>query len=185
MNIFVLSRRARRAAQLHCDKHVTKMLVETVQILSTVLRRYEQQAPYKSLNPKHPCVLWAAAHRPNFRWLCDLGLALADEHAARYPESRLHKCAPLVAEIATRDLSFLPAEPDAEIVAQIGGRMRVLHPPEDCLFAVVAGPSQKASTVSAYREIYARKRPNQVMRWRKSQSAPPELEFAFLEPETA
>ncbi len=38
MNIFFLDNEPARAAQYHCDKHVVKMIVETAQILSTVVR---------------------------------------------------------------------------------------------------------------------------------------------------
>jgi len=38
MNIFFLDREANKAAQYHSDKHVVKMVLETAQILSTVVR---------------------------------------------------------------------------------------------------------------------------------------------------
>jgi len=41
MNIFFLHRDPVRAAQMHCDKHVVKMIVETGQLLGTAYRYYE------------------------------------------------------------------------------------------------------------------------------------------------
>ena len=38
MNIFVLDKNPIRAAQLQCDKHVVKMIVESAQMLSTAHR---------------------------------------------------------------------------------------------------------------------------------------------------
>lgn len=38
MNIFFLDYSPAKAAEYHCDKHVVKMIVETAQILSTVVR---------------------------------------------------------------------------------------------------------------------------------------------------
>ena len=184
MNIFVLSRQARRAAALHSDAHVVKMLLESLQILSTALSLHSQPAPYLPTHKKHPCVIWAAAHRPNFQWLLDLALALADEHKSRYPASTEHKCAPLVRALAERDLSFLPDHPDPDLLAELGNRARVIDQPEGCLFGVVVGPSTKASVVAAYRSIYAQKRTRgQKMRWGKQDEPPAQLAFAFLEPE--
>ena len=37
MNIFVLDRNIRKCARYHCDQHVVKMTLESVQILCTVL----------------------------------------------------------------------------------------------------------------------------------------------------
>ena len=38
MNIFVLDMNPKTAAQLQCDKHVVKMIVESAQMLSTAHR---------------------------------------------------------------------------------------------------------------------------------------------------
>ena len=38
MNIFILDKNPIKAAQLQCDKHVVKMIVESGQMLSTVHR---------------------------------------------------------------------------------------------------------------------------------------------------
>ena len=38
MNLFILDKDPIKAAQLQCDKHVVKMIVESAQMLSTVHR---------------------------------------------------------------------------------------------------------------------------------------------------
>ena len=38
MNLFILDKDPVKAAQLQCDKHVVKMIVESAQMLSTVHR---------------------------------------------------------------------------------------------------------------------------------------------------
>ena len=51
MNIFVLDKDPHIAAQMHCDKHVPKMIVESAQMLSTAHRLLdgeEYMAPSKS-----------------------------------------------------------------------------------------------------------------------------------------
>lgn len=46
LNIFVLDRDPKLAAQYACDMHVSKMVVETAQILSTVVKKYIPSGPY-------------------------------------------------------------------------------------------------------------------------------------------
>ena len=50
MNIFVLDKDPHIAAQMHCDRHVPKMIVESAQMLSTAHRLLdgeEYMAPSK------------------------------------------------------------------------------------------------------------------------------------------
>ena len=43
-----------------------KMILESCQILCTVLNEQGLDAPYRSFNPKHPSCLWAAESSDNF-----------------------------------------------------------------------------------------------------------------------
>lgn len=92
MNIFVLDKDPNQAARWHFDKHVTKMLLESCQILCTALHQNTSltDIPYKPAHAKHPCTIWASSSRDNFEWLCYLGLALNDEYEYRY--GKIHKC---------------------------------------------------------------------------------------------
>ena len=47
MNIFVLDRDIRRCARSHCDRHVSKMTLESVQMLCTALTLKGFDAPYR------------------------------------------------------------------------------------------------------------------------------------------
>ena len=69
MNIFVLHKDPKIAAQMACDKHVIKMILETAQMLCTAARTKGAWAPYKQTHKKHPCTLWAAATKANWVWL--------------------------------------------------------------------------------------------------------------------
>ena len=89
MNIFVLDSDPRIAAEQHCDKHVVKMLLETVQLLSTACVIHGAPAPYKATHRKHPCTIWVAASKANYAWLVELGLALSDEYKKRFGKSHL------------------------------------------------------------------------------------------------
>ena len=44
MNIFILDEDPRKAAQMVCDKHVNKMIIESAQMMSTVHRMLDGEA---------------------------------------------------------------------------------------------------------------------------------------------
>lgn len=111
MNIFVLDESPTLAAQMHCDKHVPKMVLETAQILSTVLHDKEfsgRDKLYKPTHVNHPCVRWAAESFCNFLWTLSLGLALGKEYHLRYgPIHKSTKTIRLVSDISYKELSGL------------------------------------------------------------------------------
>lgn len=86
MNIFVLHRSPVISAQMACDKHVVKMILETAQMLCTIAveHGYEDHCLYKPVHSKHPCTLWAGENAANWAWLCKHGIALAKEYTFRY-----------------------------------------------------------------------------------------------------
>ena len=84
MNIFVLHRDPKIAAQMACDKHVVKMILETAQMLCTSARTKGGWAPYGQTHKRHPCTLWAGASKANWEWLVTHGLALCAEYTIRY-----------------------------------------------------------------------------------------------------
>ena len=83
MNIFHLDPDPRRAARLHCDKHVGKMLVENVQMMSTALVLSGGEAPWKPAFQNHPMNRWVRESAGNFAWTWDMSDELAREHAYR------------------------------------------------------------------------------------------------------
>jgi len=91
MNIFVLDLDPKVAACYHCDKHVVKMILETAQILSTVIQNHvdTEDFLYKPTHKNHPCVLWAGKSYENLMWLYNLGISLCDEYTYRY--NKVHK----------------------------------------------------------------------------------------------
>ncbi|GHA50230.1 pyrimidine dimer DNA glycosylase/endonuclease V [Photobacterium aphoticum] len=99
MNIFVLDEDIQTCAQAHCDQHVVKMILESVQMLCTALNKKGFETPYKSTHVKHPCVLWVEASYDNFLWLRDLALALNEEYKYRYDKTVDHKSIAVLATI--------------------------------------------------------------------------------------
>lgn len=84
MNIFLLDHDINRCAKYHCDQHVIKMILESTQILSTVLYLNGITSPYKPSHQKHPCVVWAGQSLQNWLWLRELVFALNSEYKYRY-----------------------------------------------------------------------------------------------------
>ena len=109
MNIFVLDNDPVVSAQLQCDKHVVKMIVESAQMLSTahrILDGVEEIRPSKSgktrqkywclKNPEmedtlyaavhrgHPCTIWTMKSALNYQWHYQHFVALCDEYTYRY-----------------------------------------------------------------------------------------------------
>jgi len=89
MNIFYLHNNPRKCAQMHCDKHVVKMIVETAQMLCTTHHLNNSIAPYKATHINHPCNIWCRESLDNYNWLCQLGLELCKEYTKRY--NKVHK----------------------------------------------------------------------------------------------
>ena len=89
MNIFILDLIASKCAQMHCDKHVIKMILETCQMLCTAWHLTDPEykiykPPYKIAHKNHPCTKWTRESLSNYNWLCELGLELCKEYTYRY-----------------------------------------------------------------------------------------------------
>ena len=105
MNIFFLSFDVDECAQLYCDQHVNKILLEIVQMLYTTWhkighegalnkaphKKKSTQRGYKSVsNPNHPIVMWVRSHQNNYKFAARLGMALAIEFHHRF--GKVHAC---------------------------------------------------------------------------------------------
>ena len=106
MNIFILDTEIQRCARYHADQHVVKMILESAQMLCTVLNQNGGAAPYRSTHVRHPCTRWAGRSLSNWLWLRRLALALNDEYRFRFRGSSDHKSARVVQDLA------IPRMPD-------------------------------------------------------------------------
>ena len=96
MNIFVLNKNPIKSAQQMVDKHVVKMPVESLQMISTCLHLRGFNAPYRMSFAYHPCTIWAREASGNYEWLYQHFLALSFEYTYRYGKQhasyvKLHK----------------------------------------------------------------------------------------------
>lgn len=116
MNIFVLDENPIIAAQMHCDKHCVKMILETAQLLSTAVRLQSIDYGYSITHRNHPCSVWCRANRENFEWLKQLGLNLCQEYTFRYDKT--HKSETIIANAPAEHIApgtrtpFILAMPD-------------------------------------------------------------------------
>ena len=103
MNIFAIESNTEgeidwiKSAQSQDNYRVVKMILESCQILCTVLNEQGMDAPYRSFNPKHPSCLWAAESSANFQSLALHCLALIGEYAERFNKD--HKSAKVLGQI--------------------------------------------------------------------------------------
>lgn len=138
MNIFVLDNHPARAVDLMCDQHISKMPLETTQLLCTHLREHgiEFDGQYRSTHVNHPCRVWL--DRPGaLRWTIAHGQALFASYT-RW-RGRVHKSqAVFDAAVAACTLALV-------------GPPFFPHKFEQCM------PEQYRSskTVAAYRAYYA------------------------------
>ena len=114
MNIFVLHEDPHMAATMMCDKHVVKMILETAQMMCTVVAAHGHNTPYRPTHAKHPCTLWAAQSRANWDWLIEHGMSLCDEYTERY--GKVHKSQYVIEWCAMKhiDLPEVPQTPFAQ-----------------------------------------------------------------------
>jgi len=120
MNLFILHEDPVIAAQMQCDKHIPKMVVESGQMLSTahrvldgVLDRRPSKSGkttvkywdlylgrddlegelllYSAVHVGHPCTQWTMRTTSNYDWHYEHFIALAQEYTYRYGKD--HKTA--------------------------------------------------------------------------------------------
>jgi hypothetical protein len=65
------------------------MIMESVQMLSTVCLSHGKPAPYKATHKNHPCTVWAGECSANYRWLWHLCMELGEQWIIR--RGKIHK----------------------------------------------------------------------------------------------
>ena len=97
MNIFYLDKRPDDAAEMHCDKHCVKMILENAQMLSTAHRVLDEDDVhpdlYKIAHKNHPSTIWTRSSKQHYDWLFRLFRMLSAEYSLRYSRDdfKVHK----------------------------------------------------------------------------------------------
>lgn len=76
------------------------MILESAQMLCTVVNQNGGHAPYRSTHLHHPCTIWTGASLSNWRWLHRLALALNDEYRYRFRTNSEHKSATIIKKLS-------------------------------------------------------------------------------------
>ena len=172
MNIFALHENPTLAAQMMADKHIPKMIVESVQMLvqgalsngapaNEMPLTKTKQEPHRGGYRAHPCTLWASENMGNWVWLFTHAEALCKEYTLRYGkthygESQLNH---LWSAFAWAD--YIPVghrTPFARALNQSQGRNLDLL-------------SDKYTGVEAYRIFYLREKAR-FAKWEKGRAEP-------------
>jgi len=123
MNIFYLHQDPQTAARMACDKHTSKMIVESCQMLSTAhrvqdgieyydktangrkIKRWRHPNPnlepvlYKASHVRHPSTVWVMDSAWNYVWLYNHMLELNEEFKKRYGHVQNHQSVRLLGSI--------------------------------------------------------------------------------------
>ena len=98
MNLFIISRCIQECVEAMFDKHISKIILEAVQMLCTAKILLSEGEPcpiklYKITHKNHPVSIWVRTSLENYMWTLDLVDAMHAEWKYRYdhPESKEHK----------------------------------------------------------------------------------------------
>lgn len=177
MNIFILDNDPRKAAQMVCDKHVNKMVIESAQMMSTVHRmldgtpyraksksgkttqtyyRFDDERDelyYLAVHKFHGCTTWTAESKANYEWHYEHFCGLADEFTFRY--GKKHKTFETLGQLLQKPPQNIP---------DIGLT--------DFYLAMTAYPEcmVEGDAVQSYHNFYHADKP--FAKWEKGRSAP-------------
>jgi hypothetical protein len=163
MNLFILSLIQREIAQYMMDKHVSKILLEAVQMLCSAKRILSPDDEindriYKLAHKNHPVTIWCRKSKANFVWTLDLVEELHNEWKYRYghPETKFHKSylmAVLLRENMPKDEAF-----EEEGMTPFALAMPVQYKTDDA--------------VESYRNYYMSEEKQKIATWNKKRERP-------------
>ena len=163
MNLFILSLIQKEIAQYMMDKHISKILLEAVQMLCSAKRILmpddeSNERLYKMAHKNHPVTIWCRTSKANFVWTLDLVDEMHTEWKYRYahPESKQHK-------------SYLIAQ-----------YLREHMPPDESFekegltqFALAMPDQYKTDDpVESYRNYYMSEEKQKIASWKKLREKP-------------
>jgi len=159
MNLFILSLLQWEIAQSMMDKHVSKILLEAVQMLCTAKRVIDPEdveGLYKLAHKNHPVTVWCRKSRANFIWTLDLVDELHKEWRFRYghPETKFHKSY-LVAMILRENM---PSRFEEEELTPFALAMPEEYKTDD--------------PVESYRNYYMSEEKRKIATWNKRREKP-------------
>jgi hypothetical protein len=175
LNLFILDEDAKKAAQLQCDKHVVKMILESAQILSTAHRVLDgiiMRAPsksgktmskhwihpnpnldsilYKAVHVGHPCTVWTMQNDSNYIWHWAHFKGLCEEYTYRY--GKVHSSQTLLLDVLHEIPKNIPS-------GKMTKQPLAMQSNPECI--------NKNDIVGSYRSFYQTKQERFRMAWTK------------------
>jgi len=174
MNIFILDKDPVIAAQMLCDRHIPKMIVESAQMLSTVHRLLDgtpEKRPSKSgktiqtyysfgderddlyylaVHKYHPCTTWTMESKGNYDWHYNHFVGMAEEY--EYRRGKQHATFVKLGKLLEKAPINIPQAGLTEFAQAMS------HYP-DCMV--------KGDAVKAYRNYYHVAKPFATWTWKR------------------
>jgi len=160
MNLFILSLNFTECAEFMFDKHVSKIILEAVQMLCTAVQIIDPDNAvctkiklYKIAHKNHPVTIWMRTSLSNFMWTLDLIEAMHNEWKYRYdhPQDKMHK-----SYIVARHLREYA--PTSDKFPQMGLTAFALAMPVEC---------KCDDAIEAYRKYYQSPDKQRIASWKK------------------
>lgn len=163
MNLFILSLIQKEIAEYMMDKHVSKILLEAVQMLCSAKKILDPEDEinerlYKIAHKNHPVTIWCRKSKENFIWALDLVEELHKEWRYRFGHSdtKFHKS--YLVALILRD--NLPSDDKFE--------EKGLTP-----FALAMPDKYKSDDpIMSYRNYYMSEEKQKIATWNKNRSRP-------------
>ena len=164
MNLFILSLIQKKIAEFMMDKHVSKILLEAVQMLCSAKRILDPEDSetmsnlYKLAHKNHPVTIWCRKSRENYVWVLDLVDELHEEWRFRYghPETKFHKSYLVALELRKR----IPSDDKFE---ETGMTPFALAMPDEY---------KTDDPVLSYRNYYMSEEKQKIASWNKRREKP-------------
>jgi hypothetical protein len=154
MNIFFTDPNPEKAAMALSDKHVVKMVTESVQMLCTA-HHIAGSATEQMMKPayvNHPCNVWVRESASNYSWLFDHATAIYYEYKERY-DGKIHKSGQMLTHLI-------------DVPKNIGSK-GLTDPPQ-----AMPAYFREAGACGAYRRYYALGK-NHICSWERSPNGTP------------
>ena len=161
MNLFILSLIHKECAEMMMDKHISKMIIEAVQMLCTTKHLLDPEGViseeldlYRMAHKNHPVTIWIRTSLANYMWTLDMVEAMHNEWKYRYghPPEKMHSSY-CVAEL----LSYCPPREDQ-------------FPEKGLTPFALAMPDKykvKGDAVESYRQYYQCEDKQRFASWKK------------------
>jgi hypothetical protein len=99
LNIFILNKDPIKSAEAYVKMHLSKMILEFSQLLSTAIHETKPineweflsdvKTEYKTTHKNHPCAIWVRSNPNHFKWLAGFTHILHEEFKHRRNKSHL------------------------------------------------------------------------------------------------